>query len=131
MEQDPGKKFYSRPELEEFRMIIQQKLDDASAEYHRLSGQIREMSSGGADDFNFTEFGNDSQEKEQLDFLLVRQAKFIEKLRQALTRIENGTYGICRLTGELIPKDRLRVVPHATTTVDAKRNRSSSEPADS
>jgi RNA polymerase-binding transcription factor DksA len=67
-----------------------------------------------------TEFGNESQEKEQIEILLARQNKFILNLQNALVRIENGTYGICKETGKLIPKERLRLVPHTTTTVEGK-----------
>ncbi|RMG67527.1 MAG: TraR/DksA family transcriptional regulator [Bacteroidetes bacterium] len=117
------KKFYSRSELEEFREIINKKLAEADAEYRRLAESMKEFSGSSADSINFTEYGNESREKEQVEMLMSRQAKFIEKLRAALVRIENGTYGICRLTGERIPKERLRIVPHATTTVAAKMKR--------
>ncbi|WNJ21431.1 TraR/DksA C4-type zinc finger protein [Pontibacter sp. G13] len=114
------KKFYSKAELEEFRGIINTKLDDARNEHKRLANSLKEFSSSSADSINFTEFGNESREKEQVEILMARQAKFIDKLEKALIRIENGSYGICRVTGELIPAERLRVVPHATTTVQAK-----------
>lgn len=120
MENSSEKKFYSRAELDEFKEILNRKLTDAQAEYRRLSESMKEFSGNSADSINFTEYGNESREKEQVEMLMSRQAKFIEKLNAALIRIENGTYGICRLTGERIPKERLRVVPHATTTVAAK-----------
>jgi DnaK suppressor protein len=118
------KKFYNRAELEEFKEIINRKLADAQSEYRRLSDSMKEFSGNSADSINFTEFGNESREKEQVEMLMSRQAKFIDKLKAALIRIENGSYGICRLTGERIPKERLRVVPHATTTVAAKMKQS-------
>lgn len=114
------KRFYSKQELGEFRQIIEQKLDEAQREYKRLAENLKEFSSSSADSYNFTEYGNESREKEQVEILMARQAKFMDKLEKALIRIENGSYGVCRVTGELIPKERLRIVPHATTTVQAK-----------
>ncbi len=114
------KRFYSKQELAEFRQLIERKLDEAQREYKRLAENLKEFSNSSADSYNFTEFGNESREKEQVEILMARQAKFIDKLEKALIRIENGSYGVCRVTGELIPKERLRIVPHATTTVQAK-----------
>ncbi|MEM8897439.1 MAG: TraR/DksA C4-type zinc finger protein [Bacteroidota bacterium] len=114
------KKFYSKSELDEFRQIIQKKLDESREEHKRLANSLKDFSGNSADSFNFTEFGTESREKEQVEILMARQAKFIDKLEKAYIRIENGTYGVCRITGDLIPKERLRVVPHATTTVEAK-----------
>ncbi len=115
------KKFYGKQELNEFRQIINRKLDDAKSEHKRLADNLKAFSGNSADSFNFTEFGNESREKEQVEILMARQQKFIRSLEFALVRIENGTYGICRVTGNLIPKERLRVVPHTTTTIEAKR----------
>ncbi|MCB0839152.1 MAG: TraR/DksA family transcriptional regulator [Bacteroidetes bacterium] len=123
MEKSSEKKFYSKTELDEFRQIIDQKLVDARKEYKRLADNLKEFSGNSADSFNFTEYGNESREKEQVEILMSRQAKFMDKLEKAMIRIENGSYGICRISGDLIPKERLRVVPHATTTVDAKNKR--------
>jgi DnaK suppressor protein len=117
---DKAKQFYSKAELDEFRQIILAKLDDSKAEYKRLKNSLKEFSGNSADSFNFTEYGNESREKEQVEILMARQKKFADKLEKALFRIEAGSYGVCRITGELIPKERLRVVPHATTTVQAK-----------
>jgi len=114
------KRFYSKQELAEFRQLIEQKLEEAQREYKRLAENLKEFSSSSADSYNFTEFGNESREKEQVEILMARQAKFMDKLEKALIRIQNGSYGVCRVTGELIPKERLRIVPHATTTVQAK-----------
>lgn len=119
------KNFYSKAELEEFRQIINEKLDESKSEYKRLADSLREFSGNSADSINFTEYGNESREKEQVEILMARQAKFIDKLEKALIRIENGSYGVCRVTGKLIPKERLRIVPHATTTVDAKMSENS------
>lgn len=116
------KQFYTKAELEEFRQIINDKLAESRAEQKRLADNLKALSGNSADSFNFTEFGNESREKEQVEILMARQAKFSDKLEKALIRIENGTYGICRVTHKLIPKERLRIVPHATTTVEAKMN---------
>ena len=120
-----GKNFYSKVELDEFREIIIAKLDESQKEFRRLADSLREFSGTSADSINFTEYGNESREKEQIEMLMARQAKFSDKLEKALIRIENGSYGVCRVTGELIPKERLRVVPHATTTVNAKMDENS------
>lgn len=122
------KRFYSKAELDEFREIILQKLTESRNEFKRLSEMIREFSSGSADNTNFAELGNDSRDKEEMEILKERQGKFIRGLENAMVRIQNGTYGICRLTGELIPKERLRLVPHATTTVVAKNQIKPTEP---
>ncbi|RMG27803.1 MAG: TraR/DksA family transcriptional regulator [Bacteroidetes bacterium] len=114
------KKFYTKQELEEFRQIILDKLEKARAEHKRLADSLKAYSGTSADSINFTEFGNESREKEQVEILMARQYKFINNLEKALIRIENGTYGICRVTGKLIPKERLRVVPHTTTTIEGK-----------
>jgi len=114
------KHFYSKQELEEFREIINQKIEEASKEHQRLAKSLQALSGSTADSSNFTEYGNVGREKEQVEILMARQGKFMDKLEKALIRIENGTYGICRVSGELIPKARLRIVPHATTTVAAK-----------
>lgn len=104
-------------------MLINQKLEEAQQEYRKLADSLREYSGISADSINFTEFGSESREKEQVEILMARQSKFIDKLQKALIRIENGTYGICRITQERIPKARLLIVPHATTTVNAKLQR--------
>lgn len=115
-----AKQFYSKAELNEFRQIIEKKLEDSNQEYLRLKVSLKEFGGNSADSFNFTEYGNESREKEQVEILMARQRKFADKLEKALFRIEAGSYGVCRITGELIPKERLKVVPHATTTVQAK-----------
>ncbi|MEZ4771685.1 MAG: TraR/DksA C4-type zinc finger protein [Bacteroidia bacterium] len=126
MDNNSDKKFYSKSELEEFRQLITQKLDESKIEYKRLAESLKEFSGNSADSYNFTEYGNESREKEQVEILMARQSKFIDKLEHALIRIANGSYGICRISGELIPKERLRIVPHATTTVSAKMKQSPS-----
>lgn len=118
--EEKEKRFYTKAELEEFRTLIQEKLGEAKEEKKRLAENLRDISGNSVDSFNMTEFGNESAEKEQLEILLARQNKFILNLQNAMIRIENGTYGICKQTGKLIPKERLRLVPHTTTTVEGK-----------
>lgn len=120
--EEKEKHFYSKVELEEFKEIILSKLEEALAEKQRLSESLKNVGGGSVDSFNITEFGNESQEKEQNEILLARQNKFIINLKNALIRIENGTYGICKDTGRLIPKERLRLVPHTQNTVEGKAN---------
>lgn len=120
--EEKEKHFYSKVELEEFKEIILSKLEEALAEKQRLSESLKNVGGGSVDSFNITEFGNESQEKEQNEILLARQNKFIINLKNALIRIENGTYGICKDTGKLIPKERLRLVPHTQNTVEGKVN---------
>ena len=116
---------YSDEELEEFRGIINEMLDKARAEYATLRKVI--MNAGGNDildtapTFKTVEDDGAFQlSKEEASALAQRQYKFIQNLEAALVRIENKSYGICRVTGKLIPKERLRLVPHATLTVEAK-----------
>lgn len=118
--ENQDKKFYTRQELEEFKEIILKKLDEAYDEKKQLAENLREVSGNSVDSFNMTEFGNESTEKEQLEILLSRQNRFIRNLQDAMVRIENGSYGICKQTGKLIPKERLRLVPHTQTTVEGK-----------
>ncbi|MEO0897437.1 MAG: TraR/DksA C4-type zinc finger protein [Bacteroidota bacterium] len=118
------KQFYSRNELDEFRVIIQEKLEKARKEYKRLADNLKEIGQNTSDSYNFTEFGNVGTEKEEVELLMARQSKFIFNLEKAMVRIENGSYGKCRISGVLIPKERLRVVPHATTTIEAKKQQS-------
>ena len=116
---------YSDDELEEFRQIILEKLEKAKAEYKTLRHVV--MHNGGNDiedtapTFKTVEDdGAFQRSKEEASQLAQRQYQFIQNLEGALARIENKTYGICRVTGKLIPKERLRLVPHATLTVEAK-----------
>lgn len=116
---------YSDEELEEFRAIIQEKLSAAKAEYNTLRKVIMRSASNDIEDttpsFKTVEDDGASQlSKEEASQLAQRQYKFIQNLEAAMVRIENKTYGICRETGKLIPKERLRLVPHATLTVEAK-----------
>ena len=116
---------YSDEELEEFRAIILEKLANAKAEYKTLRQATTQSTSNGTEDtspsFKTVEDDGASQlSKEEASQLAQRQYKFIENLEAAIARIENKTYGVCRVTGKLIPKERLRLVPHATLTVEAK-----------
>ena len=116
---------YSDEELEEFRSIINEMLDKARKEYNTLRRVIMHNGSNDIEDttpsFKTVEDDGAYQlSKEEASQLAQRQYKFIQILEAALVRIENKTYGICRETGKLIPKERLRLVPHATLTVEAK-----------
>lgn len=116
---------YSEEELEEFRTIINDMLDKARKEYNTLRRVIMHNGSNDIEDttpsFKTVEDDGAYQlSKEEASQLAQRQYKFIQNLEAALVRIENKTYGICRETGKLIPKERLRLVPHATLTVEAK-----------
>jgi RNA polymerase-binding transcription factor DksA len=115
---------YSDMELAEFREIIQKKLDAAKKELNYLQGLItRKDESGDMDEGRYMtmEDGSVSMEREQLSQMASRQITFIDHLEKALMRIENKTYGICRVTGKLIDKARLRAVPHATLSIEAKQ----------
>ncbi|MCX8080519.1 MAG: TraR/DksA C4-type zinc finger protein [Bacteroidia bacterium] len=117
---------YSDKELAEFKEIILKKLAEAQNDYEQLKQQINNEDDHGTDDtsptFKLMEDGSELMTKEELTRLALRQEKYITALKNALIRIENKTYGICRATGKLIPKERLRVVPHATLSIDAKLN---------
>ncbi|HET9744820.1 MAG TPA: TraR/DksA C4-type zinc finger protein [Chitinophagaceae bacterium] len=125
-EQDAGAPSmrYSDTELTEFREIIMKKLDAAKKELNYLQGLItRKDESGDMDEGRYMtmEDGSVSMEREQLSQMASRQITFIDHLEKALMRIENKTYGICRVTGKLIDKARLRAVPHATLSIEAKQ----------
>ena len=115
---------YSDSDLAEFREIIQRKLDSAKKELSYLQGLItRKDEMGGDNDdarYMTMEDGSMSMEREQLSQMASRQITFIDHLEKAVMRIENKTYGICRVTGQLIDKARLRAVPHATLSMEAK-----------
>jgi RNA polymerase-binding transcription factor DksA len=115
---------YSDAELKEFKELIIGKLDDARTELINLNAAIISANENGTDDtgasFKMLEDGSDTLAKEEAAQLAARQKKFIEQLEAALVRIENKTYGVCRVTGKLIPKERLRAVPHTTQSMEAK-----------
>ena len=115
---------YSDSELEEFKAIILEKLEEAKKDLELLSSTMSHKDDHGTDDtsptFKLMEDGSDVLSREETAQLALRQQKFIKHLEDALMRIENKTYGICRVTGKLIPKERLKVVPHATLSIEAK-----------
>ena len=115
---------YSDADLAEFKEIIARKLDAAKKELNYLQGLITRKDEGGdMDDARYMtmEDGSVSMEREQLSQMASRQITFIDHLEKAMMRIENKTYGICRVTGKLIDKARLRAVPHATLSIEAKQ----------
>lgn len=118
---------YSDEELEEFRAIINEKLRLARRDYDSMMRQLMNADGNDTDDtsptYKVLEEGSATQSKEELIQLAGRQQKFIQGLEAALVRIANKTYGIDRMTGELIPKERLRIVPHATLSVASKQSR--------
>lgn len=117
---------YNDDELEEFKQIILQKLDKAKKDYDLLKSAITQSESNDTEDtsptFKVLEEGASTLSKEEAGRLAQRQQKFIQHLEAALVRIQNKTYGICRETGKLISKERLRAVPHATLSIEAKNN---------
>ena len=115
---------YTDAELEEFRALITEKLEKAQREYEELRLAIANLDGNDVMDtsptFKVLEEGASTLSKEEAGRLAQRQMKFIQHLQSAMIRIENKTYGICRETGKLIPKERLRAVPHATLSIEAK-----------
>lgn len=115
---------YSDDELQEFKEIILRKLEKARADFDLLRSSIMNTDGNDISDtsptFKVLEEGANTLSKEESGRMAQRQMKFIQNLEAALIRIENKTYGICRETGKLIPKERLRAVPHATLSIDAK-----------
>jgi RNA polymerase-binding transcription factor DksA len=125
---DKEKTRYSDAELEEFKAIINSKLAEAKIDLDLLNDTMSLKDNNGTDDtsptFKLIEDGSDVLSREETSQLAARQEKFIKSLNDALIRIENHTYGICRVTGKLISKERLRIVPHATLSIEAKRQQS-------
>ena len=115
---------YSDAELEEFKQLILKKLETARADYELLRATITHTASNDTEDtsptFKVLEEGATTLSKEESGRLAAHQMKFIRNLEMALVRIENKTYGICKTTGKLIPKERLMKVPHATECIEAK-----------
>ncbi|MBQ9669169.1 MAG: TraR/DksA family transcriptional regulator [Prevotella sp.] len=115
---------YTDEELEEFRQIINEKLALAKRDYDQMMATLTNRDSNDVDDTSPTykalEEGSEAQSKEDLIKFAARQQKFIQGLKAALVRIDNKTYGIDRITGKLIPAERLRAVPHATLSVESK-----------
>lgn len=117
---------YTDSELQEFKELILDKLKEANEDLKLLKGTLSLSDDHGTDDtgrtFNMMEDGSETLSREEVAQLAARQEKFIQSLQSALLRIENKTYGICRETGKLIPKERLRLVPHATLSIEAKNS---------
>ena len=121
------KQSYSSSELKEFEELINDKISKAKKELNNLKSTLSKDDDSGTDATSayakILEDGADTAEKESLNQLAARQQKFINNLENALIRIKNGTYGICVDTGKLIPKERLRAVPHTMHCIEAKLNR--------
>ncbi len=115
---------YSDEELEEFKALIEKKLDKAKKELDLLQSTFNYKDSNSTDDtsptFKLVEDGSEIMTREEVGQLAARQKKFIQNLEAALARIQNKTYGVCRETGKLIQKERLMAVPHATLSMEAK-----------
>ncbi len=124
MKTENDKTRYSEADLQEFKGILLDKLRMAKEELSSLATSLSSPNANGTDDtagtYKTLEDGSATLEKEQINQLAARQKKFIEQLEAALVRIENKTYGVCRETGKLIPKERLRAVPHTTLSMEAK-----------
>ena len=118
------KEHYSDADLTEFKAIILEKIEKAQAQLEVYQSAYTNDSNNGTDDtsptFKAFDEGSETMSKEANSQLAIRQEKFIRDLKNALIRIENKTYGICRVTGKLIKKERLRLVPHATLSIEAK-----------
>ena len=115
---------YSDEELENFRKLIEEKINKAQADLELLRSAYMNNGNNGTDDtsptFKAFEEGSETMSKEANTQLAIRQEKFIRDLKNAMVRIENKTYGVCRVTGKLINKQRLLLVPHATLSIEAK-----------
>lgn len=124
----PSKLRYEDDELVEFRTLINKKLDEARKDYDLLKQTLANNDNNGTDDtspsFKMIEDGSETLSREETSQLAGRQEKFIKHLEDALLRIRNKTYGLCRVTGRLISKERLRLVPHATLSIEAKQQMS-------
>ena len=116
---------YSDEELAEFKKLILEKIALAKRDYDQMMDVLMNRGGNDGDDtsptYKILEEGSSTQTKEELTTMAARQQKFIQGLQAALVRIENKTYGVCRVTGKLIPKERLRAVPHATLSIEAKQ----------
>jgi RNA polymerase-binding protein DksA len=123
MNQNAEKTRYSDEELEEFRVLIQGKLDKARKELDFYLDQLSEMADNPDAKVKGLDDGIGTAENERLTNMASRQRKLIQHLENALIRIQNKVYGVCRETGKLISNERLRAVPHATLSIDAKKSR--------
>ncbi len=119
-----GKTKYSDEELAEFKELIDKKLDDAREDLNQLKQSLSyadNSTNDTASSFKMMEDGSETMSREETAQLASRQEKFIGHLESAMRRIDNKTYGICRVTGKLIQKERLKLVPHATLSIEAKQ----------
>ena len=116
---------YSKADLDEFKALIEKKLELAREDLCQLRSSMSHKDDNSTEDtaptFKMMEDGSETMSREETAALASRQEKFIVNLENALLRIKNKTYGICRVTGKLIPKERLRLVPHATLSMEAKQ----------
>lgn len=113
---------YSDADLQEFRELISNKLNEAKGEFEHYQEQIKSFNENNKKNYSGLEDGSGTMEKEYLNQMASRMIQYIKHLEGAAARIENKTYGICRKTGKLINKQRLLLVPHATLSIAAKRN---------
>lgn len=115
---------YTDAQLEEFKTLIQEKIEKAQEQFELIESAYRNDSDNGTNDtaptFKAFDEGSEVMSKETASQLAIRQEKFIRDLKNALIRIENKTYGVCRVTGKLINPERLKLVPHATLSIEAK-----------
>ncbi len=122
------KKRYSEDDLKEFQELISQKLEATRSELNYIKETLSKRNDSGTDNTSgnskLLEDGADTSERENLSQLAARLQKFVQQLDAAMVRIKNGTYGICKDTGKLIPKERLRAVPHTQQTIEAKLRQS-------
>ncbi|MCB9282448.1 MAG: TraR/DksA family transcriptional regulator [Lewinellaceae bacterium] len=121
MSQVMEKTRYTDEELEEFRMLIEEKLEKAKDQLHFYQQQLEDLADNPDSKIRGLDDGTGTAENEQLYQLAARQQKLIQHLENALIRVHNKTYGICRATGKLISKERLKAVPHATLSMEAKK----------
>ncbi|MFK7756907.1 MAG: TraR/DksA family transcriptional regulator [Flavobacteriales bacterium] len=116
---------YSDADLKEFKALIEEKLEMAKEDLDQLTRSLSNIDSNNTNDtassFKMMEDGSETMSKEETARLAERQEKFVVSLENALLRIRNKTYGLCRVTGKLIQKERLKLVPHATLSIEAKR----------
>ena len=121
---ETGRTKYADADLEEFRALINDKIKKATEQLELIQSSYKNDSNNGTDDtsptFKAFDEGSEVMSKEANSQLAIRQEKFIRDLKNALVRIENKTYGVCRVTGKLINKERLKLVPHATLSIEAK-----------
>ncbi|MGB1347465.1 MAG: TraR/DksA family transcriptional regulator [Flavobacteriales bacterium] len=116
---------YSDSDLREFEALIHEKIGSAQEDLDQLQRSLSHSDDNSTEDtaptFKMMEDGSETMSREETAQLAARQQKFIQSLQNALLRIKNKTYGVCRVTGKLIPKERLRLVPHATLSIEAKQ----------